>query len=179
MASRRSWLISAGRENSRGLAGALAFAAAIAFASGAQAQPDVSTSPDTVMLTDGGRIRGHVMEDDESGVSVILADGTTKKVPRSKVLRVQYRNTSEAAHVMPPPDSGRPTAPAQGTVSGAPLAAPAPLPALADPGLVPRRRSAPHRALGEWPRCIRRGLSRRYSDHGRHRSNGYTLEVRR
>ena len=135
MASRRSWLIGAGRERSRGLAGALAFAAAVAFASRAQAQPDVSTNPDTVVLTDGGRIRGHVMEDDESGVSVILVDGTTNRVPRSRVSKVQYHGTPEAAHAAPaPPASAGPTAPAAGAVSSAPLASPAPLPALPDPG---------------------------------------------
>ncbi len=46
---------------------------------------------DVVLLKDGGRVKGTVMvEDKTSGVSVKLADGTTRQVAASDVDRVEY-----------------------------------------------------------------------------------------
>ncbi|MFO0555872.1 MAG: hypothetical protein U0271_46270 [Polyangiaceae bacterium] len=50
---------------------------------------------DTVFLQDGGRVRGEVMVDDSSGVQIKLADGTSRKIPRASVARVQYADEAD------------------------------------------------------------------------------------
>lgn len=53
---------------------------------------------DTVFLTNGGRLRGIVIEDDPiNGVTVKLPDGKTRKVPRGQVKSVAYGGDSVAA----------------------------------------------------------------------------------
>ncbi len=65
----------------------------------------LSTSPaladepvDTVFLKKGGRLRGTVMEEDpRAGVTIQLADGTTRKLKRAEVESVQYAAPTAAA----------------------------------------------------------------------------------
>jgi hypothetical protein len=71
-------------------------------------------APDTVFLTGGGRVRGTVMVDDATEVSIKLPDGTTRRVPRHEVARVEYAGASQAPQASPPTQvpSPAPTAPA-------------------------------------------------------------------
>jgi hypothetical protein len=51
----------------------------------------VATRPDDIVfLVGGGRVRGRVMEDDDRGVSVLLADGSVRRVTRQQVMRIEY-----------------------------------------------------------------------------------------
>jgi hypothetical protein len=57
---------------------------------------------DTVLLTNGGRVRGTVMEDDpQKGTSVKLADGTFVRVKPAEVKQVLYGGRVDTA--LPPP----------------------------------------------------------------------------
>lgn len=67
---------------------------------------------DTVFLTSGGRVRGTVIADEPAGVTMQLPDGTTRKLLRAEVTRVEYAGSAAA----PPPAAPAPTA----TVPGAP-----------------------------------------------------------
>ena len=67
---------------------------------------------DTVYTTDGGRIVGTVIEETPQSVSVQLADGSVRKLQRREVTRIVY---------------------ADGTVSGAPQAAPSAPPPVYTP----------------------------------------------
>lgn len=62
--------------------------------------------PDTVVLTNGGRLRGIVMVDEPSGVSVRLADGTVRQVPRADVQRVDYASSPASSPAATPKGSG-------------------------------------------------------------------------
>jgi hypothetical protein len=80
---------------------------------------------DTVLLKNGGRLRGKVMEEDpKSGVSIKLIDGVVKRVRPDEVKSVEY--AASVAPPLPAPPSPGPPPPA------VPVAAiGAPLPALA------------------------------------------------
>jgi hypothetical protein len=69
-------------------------------------------APDTVMLTNGGRVRGTVMEEDpEKGTSIKMPDGTVRRLDPSEVKRVVYGDSSETAPApppVPPPPAPRP-----------------------------------------------------------------------
>ena len=55
-------------------------ACGLLFASSARA-----AAPDEVLLANGGRLRGTVMEDDPvKGVSIQLLDGSTRRVPHAE-----------------------------------------------------------------------------------------------
>jgi hypothetical protein len=56
------------------------------------APPIPKGTPDSVFLRNGGRVRGTVMEDEPSGVSVRMLDGTTRKLRRAEVDHVEYGN---------------------------------------------------------------------------------------
>lgn len=59
--------------------------------------------PDTVMLTNGGRIRGTVTEEDpQNGVVIRLVDGTFRKLTAKEVKEVQY-GSSAPSNVTPQP----------------------------------------------------------------------------
>jgi hypothetical protein len=91
---------------------------------------------DTVHLTNGGRVRGHVMEDDDKGVSVLLADKTTKKIPRAEVMRVDYGGKAPGAPAAPSaaaPPVPYPTPSAVGAGTPTAPTGPVPLP-LSGPG---------------------------------------------
>lgn len=78
-------------------------------------------SDDTVFLKNGGRVRGTVLvEDPGKGVTIKLADGTTRTVPAADVKNVQY--------------GAPPSAPAPAPASaGAPVAVAPPPPGMAPP----------------------------------------------
>jgi hypothetical protein len=83
--------------------------------------------PDDVFLNKGGRLRGVVMEDDANGVSIRLVDGTTRRVPRAEIMRVQYANDVARTAAAPAPATGQPQALAAAPPS---VAAPVPYGAL-------------------------------------------------
>lgn len=81
------------------------------------AQAARAEDPDTVMLANGGLVRGTVVEEDPvKGVSVRLADGTVRKVPPNELKRVVYAADAKA-------DAARPASPSAGAAP-APAGAP-------------------------------------------------------
>lgn len=95
---------------------------------------------DQVNLTNGGLVRGTVMEQDpDKGVTVKMLDGTTKKIPAKQVKSVDY------APAAPPPAPAPP--PAAPTVAPplAPVVAPLPPP---PPEVHRERRSTGMMVLG-------------------------------
>ena len=84
--------------------------------------------PDTVMLTNGGRVRGTVMEEDpQNGTSVRLADGSVKHLAPSEVKQVIYGGhvqTEAAPQAPPPPPMPTSTATPTWTMTPAPALAP-------------------------------------------------------
>jgi hypothetical protein len=71
---------------------------------------------DTVLLVEGGRVRGTVMVEDASGVSIRLPDGTVRTYKKSEVREVRYDEsgvTGPSAPAPAPPSSSAP-APALG-----------------------------------------------------------------
>src|SRR5450755_532656 len=76
----------------------------------ARADGEPTAPPDTVVLKDGGRLRGTVIEEDpRRGVTVQLLDGTTRKVGKSALDHVEYA-----------PAPAPPAAPAPATAAVAP-----------------------------------------------------------
>lgn len=76
-------------------------------------------SDDTVFLKNGGRVRGTVLvEDPAKGVTLKLADGTSRTVPAAEVKNVEYAAAAGASTAAP--------APAPASVGYAPAPAPAP-----------------------------------------------------
>ncbi len=62
---------------------------------------------DTVLLKNGGRLRGTVFaEDPVQGVSIKLLDGTTRNVPPAEVARVEYGPPAGAPATAPAPAAG-------------------------------------------------------------------------
>jgi hypothetical protein len=78
---------------------------------------------DTVLLSNGGRVRGIVIEDDpKTGVSIKLADGSIRRLTRGEVKQVVYASDATST----PPAAPVPAAPT-------PVAVPPALPAAAPP----------------------------------------------
>ena len=75
----------------------------------------------TVYTADGGRLRGTVLDSGPGGVSVQLADGSTRKLEASQVSRVDFADGT----------TWKPAAATTAAVAAAPGAAPAPAPAPA------------------------------------------------
>jgi hypothetical protein len=98
------------------LCGALSAAATVATVAHAD---DV---PDTVILSNGGRVRGLVVEEDPvKGVTIKLVDGTMKKLTAKEVKEVQYAPKPApapvpAAPVAPPPVVMQPMGMPQGNL---------------------------------------------------------------
>jgi hypothetical protein len=113
-------------------------------------------SDDTVILKNGGRVRGTVLvEDPGKGVTIKLADGTTRTVPAADVKNVQYGAPAAApAPAAPAPAAaGAPVAVAPPPAGMAPpdsTAAPAPAPVAAAPFAPPPAPAEPqyHRRTG-------------------------------
>lgn len=55
----------------------------------ATAPPSAAPRPDQVLMKGGGRVRGTVMVEDPSGVSIRLLDGSSRKIPRAEIDRVE------------------------------------------------------------------------------------------
>lgn len=66
---------------------------------------------DTILLNNGGRLQGTVVEDQPSGVRVKLADGTLRTVPRAEIAKVRYAS-DRVAPAAPAPTAPAPAAPA-------------------------------------------------------------------
>jgi len=101
-----------------------ALAALVAFAA-----PDL----DTVMLRDGGRLRGTVIEETRAGgVTVQLPDGRVQTVPPDQVSRVVYGDGAVGIlGVEAPPPVAAPAPAAEPATGVAPAPAPAPAPGAA------------------------------------------------
>jgi hypothetical protein len=65
----------------------------------------LATAPqyDTVFTADGGRFLGTVVEEGPQGVSVQLPDGTTRRLERKDVVRIEYRDGSVSTPNRPAP----------------------------------------------------------------------------
>jgi len=83
----------------------------------------------TVFTADGGRLRGTVLDSGPGGVSVQLADGSTRKLEASQVSRVDFADGT----------TWKPAAATTAAVAAAPGAAPAP---AAAPGGAPAGQAA-------------------------------------
>ena len=60
---------------------------------------------DTVYTTDGGRLVGTVIEETTQAVSIQLPDGTTRRLDRAQVARIEYADGSVSTpnRAAPPP----------------------------------------------------------------------------
>jgi hypothetical protein len=68
--------------------------------------------PDTVILANGGRMRGIVMEEDPTaGVTIKLPDGTVKKLPAARVKQVVYGGQAPKPAPAPEAPSAPPASP--------------------------------------------------------------------
>lgn len=117
---------------SRPFAGSWLFRSFLAFASllviVTHGERALAQGHDTVFTTNGTRMRGTVMVDDASGVTLQLLDGSTRTIPRAEIMRVDFADAAAPAPASTP----------------APAAAPPPASAGADPPM--------GRKLGEEPR---------------------------
>lgn len=95
----------------------LALAAGLALASVAQdARAD---DVDVVLLQNGGRVQGTVVEDDPAtGVQVRMADGTLARIPRASVQSVQYAHAATVAPRSAPASTSETEARAPGSHPG-------------------------------------------------------------
>lgn len=105
-------------------------------------------TPDTVHLTNGGRLRGTVSEEDpRTGVKIVLADGSVRSVPAADVRRVEYGSDAASAAPAPAPGScACPPGASTGTVllpSGATVACTCAAPAFYGPGGVAPAQGGP------------------------------------
>lgn len=99
---------------------------------------------DTVVLTSGGVLRGTVVEDVPGADLVLLMpDGTTRKVPRAQIARVEW--AAPPAQPVPPAPPGMPPPP---PYAGRPPPPPYPLPPPPGPPPPPPERGP--LALGGW-----------------------------
>jgi hypothetical protein len=64
---------------------------------------------DTVFTSDGGRVIGTVIEEGPQGISVQLPDGTTRRLARGEVTRIEYADgsVSTPSRPAPPPPAYR------------------------------------------------------------------------
>lgn len=89
-----------------------------------------ASDPDTVLLVDGGRLRGTVIEESATnGVTVQLPDGTTRHLELKQVFRIQYADGTVSLPGQPRPPAGAVPPPA----SAPPAAVPPPPPATPAP----------------------------------------------
>ncbi len=111
-----------------------------------------AASLDTVFLANGGRLRGTIVEDDPAvGVTILMPDGTMRRLVRAQIARVAYAQqpprpsapaeppTQGAPSSVAPPAAPSPPPPPQ----GAPPAAPGPPPAQAAPPTPPPELAPP------------------------------------
>ncbi len=68
---------------------------------------------DTVYTTNGGRIVGTVIEETPQGITVQLPDGSTRRLARNQVTRIEYSDGSVSTPNRAPPPAQPPTYPAQ------------------------------------------------------------------
>jgi hypothetical protein len=80
---------------------------------------------DTVFTADGGRVRGTVVEEGPKGVTIQLADGTTRTYEAGQFTRIEYADGTVSTPRPPPP-------PPQAAPAAAAPAAAAPVPGDAD-----------------------------------------------
>jgi hypothetical protein len=64
---------------------------------------------DTVYTADGGRLVGSVIEEGPQAITVQLPDGTTRKLARAQVTRIEYADGSVSTPNRPAPPSQPPT----------------------------------------------------------------------
>ncbi|HET8540328.1 MAG TPA: hypothetical protein VFL83_10700 [Anaeromyxobacter sp.] len=83
----------------------------------------------TVYTTDGGRLRGTVLEAGPAGVTVQLADGSTRKLEAARVSRIDFADGTSWKPPAAAPAAA--AAPASQAAAPAPQAAPAAAPAAA------------------------------------------------
>jgi hypothetical protein len=130
-----------------GLVGALGLGLALALVG------TTAHALDTVFLVDGGRVRGTVMVEDASGVSIRLPDGTVRTYKKSEVREVRYDEPGVTTKTPPPTPAPAPS-PAPSTAPPAPPSAPPP--ALAP--LAPRASCARDADCAAGLGCDARGL---------------------
>jgi hypothetical protein len=94
-------------------------------ASRARAGGEATAPPDTVVLKDGSKLRGTVIEEDpKRGVTVLLLDGTTRKVAKPVLDHIDY--APPAAPVVAPVAPAAPVAPPPVVYANTEAPAPAP-----------------------------------------------------
>jgi hypothetical protein len=99
-------------------------AAACLATSSASREARADEVPDTVMLTNGGRVRGTVMEEDPAkGTSIRLLDGNVKRFSPQEVKEVIYGGGPAPAAPVATPSQGAPPLPAP---NSGPVSAPPP-----------------------------------------------------
>ncbi len=92
---------------------------------------------DTVYTANGGRLVGTVVEETPQVVTIQLPDGTTRRLSRSEVTRIEYSDGSVSTPNRPPPPAQPPTyraPPAYPAQPPPPAYRPPPPPAYGPPG---------------------------------------------
>jgi hypothetical protein len=97
---------------------------------------------DTVYTADGGRIVGTVVEESPQGVTVQMPDGTTRRLSRNQVARIEYSDGSVSTPSRPappaqPPQYRAPPAPPPSYGQPPPAYRPPPPPGYAPPSQPP------------------------------------------
>ena len=100
-------------------------------------------STGTVYTADGGRIRGTILEAGPAGVSVQIADGSTRKFEAAAVKRVDFTDGTSWAPTAAQPQATAAAAPAAAPASAAPAAAPTASSGAGGPTVVPAAAPAP------------------------------------
>ncbi|WP_242345236.1 hypothetical protein [Anaeromyxobacter terrae] len=103
------------------------------------AAPVVQGPLDTVFLVTGGRVRGRVIEEVSEGVTILVPDGTTRRIPAEQIARIAYADGTVRVRREPsprPPPARRPPPPAGPPYAGPPPYAP-PAQARAQGGFAP------------------------------------------
>jgi hypothetical protein len=105
----------------------------------ASASPAHAADDDVVMLVNGGRVRGTVIQEDPAqGVRVRLLDGTFRSIPAKDVKKVEYAGSSAPTEAPPEPTPApAPQMPAAG-IGSIHVEAPAPGTVVVDGGEVGR-----------------------------------------
>jgi hypothetical protein len=81
----------------------------------------------TVFTTEGGRMRGTILDATPAGVTIQLADGSTRSIPAAQIARIDFSDGTSWAPGAPQPQA----------VAAAPTAGPAPAPAAPPPAAAP------------------------------------------
>jgi hypothetical protein len=110
----------------------------------------------TIYKTDGGRLRGSILEAGPAAVTVQLADGTTRRLEAARVARIELADGTVWRPDMAPITAAPPataTPPAAAPPAAAPPAAPAPpAPAAPPAAAAPSAPAAPSVAPAPAPR---------------------------